>query len=131
PVDLALRADKLRALEGVSVRELAGDLSAMKMWTIRRALGLRRKQPSRFAAGYRALDAAGPHAHRVFAFARGEDLVTIVPRLGVHADGYRDTTVEIGPGEWRDVLTDQTFSGAVCDVAQLLRALPIALLMRS
>jgi len=130
-VDLAIRLDKLRALEGVSVRAVAGDLSAMKLWTIRRVLGLRRKQPARFAGRYRALDAAGPHAHRVFAFARGDEVVTIVPRLGVHADGYRDTTLEIPPGTWRDVLSDQTFSRGACAVAQLWRALPIALLTKS
>ncbi|HEX5062206.1 MAG TPA: hypothetical protein VFV99_22705, partial [Kofleriaceae bacterium] len=131
PVDLALRRDKLRALERASVQDVAGDLSAMKMWTIRRVLGLRRRHPARFAGGYRALDAAGPHAHRVFAFARGDDVVTIVPRLGVHADGYRDTTLEIPSGTWREVLSDQTFSGGTCAIAQLWRALPIALLTNS
>jgi (1->4)-alpha-D-glucan 1-alpha-D-glucosylmutase len=130
PVDLALRRDKLRALADASVRDVAGDLAAMKLWTIRRVLGLRRKHPARFAAGYRALDAAGPHAHRVFAFARGEDLVTIVPRLAVHADGYRDTRLELPAGAWVDVLSDQQFSGGSCALAQVWRALPIALLTR-
>lgn len=130
PVDLALRRTKLHALADASVRDVAGDLSAMKLWTIRRVLGLRRKHPARFAAGYRALDAAGPHAQRVFAFARGEDLVTIVPRLAVRADGFRDTTLELPPGPWIDVLSDQPFSGGTCAVAQFWRALPIALLTR-
>ncbi len=131
PVDLALRQDKLRALADASARDVAGDLSAMKLWTIRRVLALRRKQPARFSGGYRALDATGPHAHRVFAFMRGDDLVTIVPRLGVHADGWRDTALAIPDGNWKEVLSDQTFSGGTCAVAQLWRSLPIALLTRS
>ena len=130
PVDLALRSEKLRALADASVRDMPGDLAAMKLWTIRRVLGLRRRHPARFTAGYRALDAAGPHAPSVFAFARGEDLVTIVPRIGVRADGFRDTSIELPPGSWVDVLSDQPFSGGTCAVAQLWRALPIALLTR-
>jgi (1->4)-alpha-D-glucan 1-alpha-D-glucosylmutase len=131
PVDLALRADRLRALADANVRDVVGDLSAMKLWTIRRVLGLRRKHPARFSGAYRALDATGPHAHRVFAFARGDDLVTIVPRLGVQADRFRDTALDLPPGSWKDVLSDQTFSGGTCAVAQLWSALPIALLTRA
>ncbi len=130
-VDLGRRHHQLRALGDAHVRQLAGDLDAMKLWTIRRVLGVRRRHPARFTAGYRALDAAGLHAHRVFAFARGEDLVTIVPRLGVHADGFRDTTLDLPPGTWIDVLSDQTFSGGTCAVARLWRSLPIALLTRT
>lgn len=131
PVDLARRRDLLHALADASVRDVVGDLGAMKLWTIRRVLGLRRRHPARFAGAYRALEAQGPHAHRVFAFARGDELVTIVPRLGVHADGFRDTTLELPPGSWVDVLTDQPFSGGACAVARLWRSLPIALLTRS
>ena len=129
-VDLDVRRDKLRALADASPRAVAGDLDAMKLWTIRRVLGLRRKHPARFTGGYRALDAAGPHAHRVFAFTRGDDVVTIVPRLGVHADGWRDTNVDLPSGSWVCALSDQTFSGGACAVAQLWRVLPIALLTR-
>jgi (1->4)-alpha-D-glucan 1-alpha-D-glucosylmutase len=131
PVDLALRANKLRGLIDASVRDVAGDLSATKLWTIRRVLGLRRKHPARFSGAYRALDASGPHGHRVFAFTRGDDLVTIVPRMGVHADRFRDTALDLPAGNWKDVLSDQTFSGGLCAVAQLWSALPIALLTRA
>ena len=130
PVDLGMRRDKLRALADADVRAL-GDLDAKKLWTIRRVLGLRRKDPSRFRGAYKALDAAGPHAHRVFAFARGghcPDLIAIVPRLGVQADGWRATTIAIPRGTWRDVLSDQTFSGGAVALPELWRALPIALL---
>jgi (1->4)-alpha-D-glucan 1-alpha-D-glucosylmutase len=137
PVDLAARRELLRALANLSVRDVArghvsgvSALDAQKLWTIRRVLGLRRKQPERFLGGYHALDATGPHAHRVFAFARGDSLVTIVPRLGVHADGFVDTTLALPAGSWTDVLTDQRFTGGTCAVSRLWNALPIALLAR-
>jgi (1->4)-alpha-D-glucan 1-alpha-D-glucosylmutase len=133
PVDLAARAELLRTLADLPVddaRALAGDLGRAKLWTIRRVLGLRRRVPELFAAPYRAITLAGPHAERVFAFARGQDLVAVVPRLGVRAEGWRDTTLTLAPGTWRDALSDQEFAGGEVAVATLWRALPIALLLR-
>jgi (1->4)-alpha-D-glucan 1-alpha-D-glucosylmutase len=144
PVDLALRAAKLRSLGDARVHTLptwagtAADslgpsetgLSARKLWTIKRVLGLRRKHPARFLGAYRALTAIGPHAERVFAYARGTELLVIVPRLGVHADGWRDTTLEIPSGQWLNVLTDEAFAGGVRTIEDLWRAFPIAALTR-
>ncbi|MGH2901795.1 MAG: hypothetical protein ACRDMZ_24185, partial [Solirubrobacteraceae bacterium] len=79
---------------------------------------------------YTALAASGTHAHRVFAFARGDDVVTVVPRLGVRADGWRDTALALGPGTWRDVLTDRELRGGTHPMAELWRDLPIALYLR-
>jgi (1->4)-alpha-D-glucan 1-alpha-D-glucosylmutase len=144
PVDLALRAAKLRALNDARAHTLptwtgaAADslgpsetgLSARKLWTIKRVLGLRRKHPARFLGAYRALAASGPHAERVFAYARGTELLVIVPRLGVHADGWTGTTLETPSGHWLDVLTDEARAGGVRTVGELWRAFPIALLTR-
>jgi (1->4)-alpha-D-glucan 1-alpha-D-glucosylmutase len=130
PVDLAARHERLRTINDATASALVGDLDAMKLLTIRRVLGLRRKQPQRFLAAYKALDAAGPHAHRVFAFCRGSDLVTIVPRLTVRAEGWRDTTLELPDGTWLDTLTDQQYSGGNRALAELWRSFPIALLTR-
>jgi (1->4)-alpha-D-glucan 1-alpha-D-glucosylmutase len=66
----------------------------------------------------------------VFAYARGTELLVLVPRLGVHADGWRDTTLEIPSGNWVDVLTDEARAGGVRTVAELWRAFPISLLTR-
>jgi (1->4)-alpha-D-glucan 1-alpha-D-glucosylmutase len=130
PVDLAARREKLRTINDATASALVGELDAMKLLTIRRVLGLRRKQPQRFLAAYKALDATGPHAHRVFAFTRGSDLVTIVPRLTVRAEGWRDTTLELPDGTWLDTLTDQQYSGGNRALAELWRSFPIALLTR-
>jgi (1->4)-alpha-D-glucan 1-alpha-D-glucosylmutase len=134
PVDLALRAARLRELTDARVHTLPTwaetGLSARKLWAIRRVLGLRRKHPARFLGAYRAVAALGQNADRVFAYARGTELLVIVPRLGVHADGWRDTTLEIPSGHWVDVLTDEARAGGVRTVAELWRAFPVALLTR-
>lgn len=131
PVDLAARRDKLRTQKDATPSTLAGDLDAQKLWTIRRVLGLRRKHPARFLGAYKALDAAGPHAHRVFGFMRGSELVALVPRLGVAADGWRDTTVELPAGTWIDVLSDPSgnrpLAGGVRSLGDIWRSFPIAL----
>ncbi len=135
PVDLEARADQLRALADVRPAErsraLAGDLGAAKLWTIRRVLALRKRAPELSMAPYRAVAASGTHAHRVFAFGRGDDLIAVVPRLGVRAETWRDTTLALGPGRWRDVLSDEEFTDPVQPVSALWRVLPIALLSRA
>jgi (1->4)-alpha-D-glucan 1-alpha-D-glucosylmutase len=130
PVDLAARSRLLHEITGARVDQIGSDLGAAKLWTIRGVLALRRRAPDRLAAPYRALAAAGPHAHRVFAYARGDDLVAVVPRLGVRADAWRDTTLTLGSGTWRDVLSGHELAGGAHPVATLWRALPIALYLR-
>jgi (1->4)-alpha-D-glucan 1-alpha-D-glucosylmutase len=136
PVDLAAFHAALRALEGARAEDVRGDLARAKPWLIRRVLHLRRREPARWTGPYRALAAAGPHAHRVFAFARsfpagadGDALVTAVPRLAAAADGWRGTTLALPPGRWRNLLDDTTHTGTVT-VADLWRAFPVALLVR-
>jgi (1->4)-alpha-D-glucan 1-alpha-D-glucosylmutase len=70
----------------------------------------------------------------VFAFSRGDEIVTVVPRLGARADGWRDTTLALPPGSWRDLLSDRSIPGGAggeTSVAELWRVLPIALLVRA
>ncbi|MGE5186253.1 MAG: malto-oligosyltrehalose synthase, partial [Acidobacteriota bacterium] len=132
-VDLGLRRERLRHLVDATPRQVAEshDLGVLKLWTIRRVLALRRRHPGKFEGAYRALAATGPHAHRVFAFARGDDLVAIAPRLGAHADGWRDTTLQLPPGAWRDVLADRAVpGGGARAVGEILAGFPIALLAR-
>jgi (1->4)-alpha-D-glucan 1-alpha-D-glucosylmutase len=132
-VDLAARARRLSELAragAAGLARLGDDLGIAKLWTIHRVLSARRAAPAAFAAPYRALAASGTHAHRVFAFARGEDLVTVVPRLGVRAEDWRGTAIALGPGAWRDALTDREFSGGAHPLAELWRDLPIALYLR-
>ena len=91
---------------------------------------MRRASPEASRAPYTALAASGTHAQRWFAFARGEPRRTVVPRLGVRADGWRDTALALGPGPRRDALTDREIRGGAQRVAERCRDLSIALYLR-
>jgi (1->4)-alpha-D-glucan 1-alpha-D-glucosylmutase len=130
PVDLERGAALLRELDGASPDAIAASLDRAKLHTTRRVLALRRRSPATFTGAYAPLAADGPHAARVFAFARGDQLIAVVPRLGVSANGWPATTLELPSGAWRDVLADHTYVGGAVAVAELWRLLPIALLAR-
>ncbi len=102
------------------------ELGEAKLWTIRRVLGLRRARPALFETPYTALAARGPRAERVFAFARGAELVAVVPRVGPISP---EVTLELPSGTWRDILADRDHTGAVA-VAALWSTFPVALLVR-
>ena len=129
-VDLAARRRALHAISDVTAEQAAHDLELGKLWTIRRVLALRRRSPMLFEGAYRALAASGAHAQRVFAFMRGDSLVTVVPRLGVRADRWRETTLAIPAGRWREQLSGALYAGGPLSVAELWRGFPTALLVR-
>jgi maltooligosyltrehalose synthase len=111
-------------------RAPSSDLERAKLDITRRVLSLRRQRPALFDGAYRALAAVGQHADRVFAFARGEDLVAVVPRLGVAAPGFVDTTIALD-GAWIDVLSERTYPGGMHALAEIWRSRSVALLLRS
>ena len=131
PVDLARRRSRLRELAAPPT-----DLDSAKLWTIRRVLELRRADPTRFDGTYQPLAAHGLHAHRVFAFARREGrtsgdrtTITVIPRLSGGAEGWRETTLAIPPGTWKNVLDGDTLQGGRIALDQLWRRFPTALLI--
>ncbi|MFI0165475.1 malto-oligosyltrehalose synthase [Streptomyces sp. NPDC017095] len=99
------------------------------------ALRLRARRPEAFGAGgtYEPLTAEGPAAEHCVAFARSGEVVTVVTRLSLRlaeAGGWRETLLPLPPGRWADVLVpDREFTGHA-RVADLLDALPVALLER-
>jgi (1->4)-alpha-D-glucan 1-alpha-D-glucosylmutase len=101
-------------------------------------LGLRRSHPQLFAAGdYHSLEATGDGNNHLCAFMRSwgeERLVVAVPRLvgrlyrGGTAD-WGDTSIELPPGSWRNVLTGRRIDGGVgVLVSRLLADFPVAVL---
>lgn len=68
-------------------------------------LRLRRSRPGLFA-GYAPLSARGPAAEHCVAFARSAGLVAAATRLShglAGAGGWRDTTLPLPPGRWRQL----------------------------
>jgi (1->4)-alpha-D-glucan 1-alpha-D-glucosylmutase len=132
PVDYELRREALRTVRD---GEIGDDLGYSKLWTIHRALTLRRDRPALFDAPYLPLAATGPRADRAFVFARGTDMVVAVPRAGAIDP---ETVLELPPGSWCNVLTDERVHGGVADdrftgavmLAALWAKFPVALLVR-
>jgi (1->4)-alpha-D-glucan 1-alpha-D-glucosylmutase len=133
PVDFAHREQVLasvRTLDAAgAVRELLD--GGAKLWLIARLLEHRREHPEVFDTPiHLGIDAVGSKARHALAFTRG-DLVVVVPRLVIGlADGWADTTLELPPGTWHDVLSQQRHIGGAVPVAQLLSQFPVAVLSR-
>ena len=126
-VDFSLRR-RLLADAGPVRPDGPDDDGRAKLHVVRTALRLRRDRPDLFAR-YDPLPAAGPAAEHVLAFDRG-GAVTVVTRLPLgleRAGGWRDTRLDLPPGEWRDLLTDRVASP---EAGVLLGDLPVALLVR-
>jgi malto-oligosyltrehalose synthase len=114
-------------------------LDAAKLLVTARTLRLRRARPEWFAGGYTPMAAAGPAAGHVLAFARGDGAdggpaVTVATRLPVGLrgrGGWSDTVLPLANGGqgWVDMLTGAVFRGDRVLLGELMRALPVALLV--
>jgi (1->4)-alpha-D-glucan 1-alpha-D-glucosylmutase len=136
-IDYAPRREGLAHLDGGGAPR---DLDDEKLLVTSRALRLRRDHPEWFT-GEQATYAAvpGSSAH-LLALARGDgegpQMVGVVTRLAAGLEGsggWREATLDLPTGPWRDALTGRTVEinqdGAV-HVGDLLADLPVALLVR-
>ncbi len=120
PVDFEHRAAVLAGT--------AEDDAAAKLHVTCSALTLRRERPELFT-GYTPVAATGSAASHAVAYDRG-GAITVVTRLPVGleaAGGWGDTTLDLPPGTWHDVLTGLDTDGRLAD---LLAVHPVALLVR-
>jgi (1->4)-alpha-D-glucan 1-alpha-D-glucosylmutase len=73
------------------------------------------------------------YAEKVLAFTRGEEVVTVVPRLTMNVAGWpraaAATWLNLPPGRWHDRLGGDEHHGRV-RVSGLLAHFPVALLAR-
>jgi (1->4)-alpha-D-glucan 1-alpha-D-glucosylmutase len=135
PVDFALRRRLLSQLPQLDPEAiLAGmDKGLPKLWIIRQTLHLRRAHPALFGprADYRPLYATGRKADHLVAFVRGQDLISLAPRLvmGLNND-WEDAIVELPRGEWHNVLTGDDADGGAVQLQELLHRFPVGLLMK-
>jgi (1->4)-alpha-D-glucan 1-alpha-D-glucosylmutase len=137
PVDYELRRSMLSDL-GPASPEL---LDAAKLLVTSRALRLRRDHPSWFAGDYQPVSGRGAAAAHLVAFCRGGQSITVATRLPARlrrSGGWRDTTLDVPGGRWRDVLTGTDYlvtssaaPGTGPMLSDLTRRLPVALLIRA
>jgi (1->4)-alpha-D-glucan 1-alpha-D-glucosylmutase len=135
PVDYDERRKLLATCKSLNAEEIwaAAESGLPKMRVVQAALSVRRRYPRAFGPGgtYTPLEAAGERPAHVVAYARGEDVVVLVPRLVTRlAGGFGDTTVALPEGRFTNEFTGDTASG-VTKVEALLRRFPVALLTRA
>jgi (1->4)-alpha-D-glucan 1-alpha-D-glucosylmutase len=145
PVDFDTRRRHLARLldtgsagSGLSVQKSDGvgeDGVHPKLLVTHRALQLRKQRPDLLGprASYEPLHATGASADHAVAYLRGGGCAVVVPRLvlGLAARRWRDTTIDLPAGEWRNVLTGAAVPGGLVAVAELLEHFPVALLVRA
>jgi (1->4)-alpha-D-glucan 1-alpha-D-glucosylmutase len=105
---------------------------APKLFLIYHTLRLRKQSPELFEGGYRRLPVEGPDADHVIAYARGDALICVVPRLNAHGEPRsRTANLTLPAGSYHDIFTAERFA----DVTQLATSalwarFPVALLVR-
>ncbi|MGM0415976.1 MAG: malto-oligosyltrehalose synthase, partial [Thermodesulfobacteriota bacterium] len=146
-VDFDLRQRLLNEMHDLTPKQImhSMDDGLPKLWLIQRALCLRRDNPQMFDANadYTPLHASGTRAHHLFAFIRGTEVICVVPRLvGIACSDKKpaehvwkqnwwgDTSLELPPGQWENILSTEQISGGQQDIRKLLGIFPLALLVR-
>jgi (1->4)-alpha-D-glucan 1-alpha-D-glucosylmutase len=139
PVDYRLRSKLLHEIKRMPAAKAAAEAMQRveeglpKLWTIHRALCLRRERPDSFGAeaAYTPLQVEGEKAAHAIGYLRGERVATVVPRLVSQLDGkWEQTAVELPRGEWTNRLTGARVDGGKVAMIELLRDFPVALLVK-
>jgi (1->4)-alpha-D-glucan 1-alpha-D-glucosylmutase len=63
------------------------------------------------------------------AFRRGEDVITVAPRLVIGAGSWEGSSLELPPGAWKNEFTSDQMEGRI-EIGILLSRFPAALLTR-
>lgn len=135
PVDFDQRRTLLRELPSLKPAAIMQRMAdgMPKLWIIQRALALRKQRPEAFGkeGTYAPLLAIGNRAEHCIAFLRGQDIITIVPRLPYTLAGqWQQTTLDLPPGNWHNILTGEAHTGGIQQLDTLLSIFPVALLAR-
>ncbi len=135
PVDYDLRRSLLEEMQSLPLTHIVqrADVGLPKMWTISRALHLRKEHPEWFGAeaAYEPLELTGRRREHAIAYLRGGRVATVVPRLTLTLNGnWQDTSVVLPEGTWINRLTGEELPGGIVRVDRLLQQFPVALLVR-
>ncbi len=133
-VDYELRARLLGELDRLCPDQILirAEEGLPKLWLIRQALRTRNSRPQTFGADstYQPLWASGSGANHIIAFARGDDVIVVAPRLQMSINDWNGTVLEIPEGEWRNQLSGDLVHSGKQEIATLLAHFPVALLTR-
>jgi len=136
PVDYELRKEMLAELQrGVDIAEIVRrmDSGLPKLWVAHKALCVRRDHPEWFVAEsvYSPILAEGSKSDHLVGYQRGDSVAVLVPRWPLKLRGnWSSTTVELTPGNWKNILTNEFVIGGRVRVQTLLQRFPVALLTR-
>jgi|LSQX01.2.fsa_nt_gb (1->4)-alpha-D-glucan 1-alpha-D-glucosylmutase len=135
PVDFALRRRLLDELPSLSPEDILArsDEGLPKLWLIRQSLHLRRARPELFGSqgGYRPIFASGARASHLVAFMRGENVISVAPRLVLRLNGdWSDTALDLPAGQWTDLLSGDLWETGRIRLSELLARFPVGLLSK-
>lgn len=136
PVDYKRRRHMLNQLRsGLSPEEILRQAGSgmPKLWVVHKALTLRREHPEWFGAdaAYAPIFVEGAKGEHCVAFLRAGSVLTVAPRWTLRlGDSWAGATIQVPAGNWRNILTGDTVSGAPTRLQQLLHRFPVALLVK-
>jgi len=136
PVDYEVRTTLLSRLQsGVPIAEILREMNSgmPKLWTLYRALDLRRQKPEWFGidAAYAPLMLAGKRADHAIGYLRAERVATIVSRWNLRLAGnWSGTSVALPHGRWKNLLTAEMLNGGTMTLQSLFGQFPVALLQK-
>jgi len=134
PVDFELRSELLGRCASMTAPDVLLDWESglPKLWMTACVLALRRRRAIDFMpqSKYQPLVAQGSRLGNLLAFMRGENLIAVVPRFSMTANGgWGDTQLSLPRGVWKNEFTDAPVQGAV-GPGELFVGFPVALLVR-
>jgi len=134
PVDYDTRRQKLAELDHLTPEQILerSEEGLPKLWLIRQSLRARCSHNQDFGAqgSYTPLWATGAKAAHLVSFQRGENVITIAPRLFLTLGDWNGTLIEIPEGVWKNQLTGDSIQGGKIEVASIVNRFPVALLTR-
>jgi (1->4)-alpha-D-glucan 1-alpha-D-glucosylmutase len=135
PVDYKRRRsllEELRTLKPAGIMQRMND-GLPKLWTLTQALKLRGDHPDYFNAKgeYTPVQAEGSMRASIVAYLRGQKAMVVAPRLvmKITAGGWGDTSINVPPGHWKNLLSGEPVKGGKVAILQLLDTFPVALLI--
>jgi (1->4)-alpha-D-glucan 1-alpha-D-glucosylmutase len=100
-----------------------------KLFIIQKTLQLRERFSDFANFNYEPVLARGARAENLIAFSRGEKIITVAPRFFLKLKNWRETSLPLPEGTWRNEFTCENLSGEA-RAGNLFRKFPVALLVK-